>query len=213
MLSAMLYAIWAGIRAFSILIAPYRVILLQLAIAFIFELTGLIINLCHINNVVLFNVYMLGDVLLVGFAGILLNERRSIKVFFTCILFSCALIWVWIFLKSELKQFFNWSFVMNCICLCLIYLTALLNNVMKSRYSIVIPGNSEFWVCFAIIIYYGCCIPFFGFMNYLLNHHPKIVQNIYTINVSLAIIRYSIIGLTFNVMSPFKLLKQNKIDR
>lgn len=186
------FAIINGIRRYNILNQSYRLLLLYIICILISELSAFIINLYnHKNNILWFNCYQVIDLILVGVIGIKNISREVSRYIFILSILCCLIVSIYSF---NFIVFINWAFILECITISLLYLYifghAFYTNSNIQSYPI-------FWLSFGMILYYGCSIPLFSFINYLNNETPNLTRKVYMINDFLNIIRYTCFSMAF----------------
>ena len=50
---------------------------------------------------------------------------------------------------------------------------------------------------FAVFVYYASNVPIFSFLKYLEKHNTQLAQNLYSINIILSCLHYSLISIYF----------------
>lgn len=186
-------------RSIKFLDLPAILILCKLVLSLSVDIAGYILP-AHISNALLFNLYQLVDLWLLGTVAYLLLNKSKLFVIVSVMMSTIISIY---FLYIDLDSHFNnIGFLVESVVLTILYLIIITQELM----SIKTQKKSVIWVCIAIIIYYGCCVPFFSLINYL---RSDIANDLYLINSFLNIIFYLLIGYAFYLSRRIKLLKAN----
>lgn len=176
----------------------WRLLLFQLCLALVAEITGAIIDhyFHQIKNNFLFNIYILCELSLVL---LFINYVLITSPFKNLLVFSFvvgASSWLYMALKFGIEAFFVYVFIGYCILLTASNLVLLI--YISLNYSKKIFKAPIFWVLSAHIIYFGGDIPLFTMIDYLVTHkNAQLGQDIYIINNLLAVIRYLFILMSF----------------
>ncbi len=191
-----LLAILSGVHIWKKLEFPYKLLLLQVIGAFITEFSGWGIGfLLHKNNMWVYNIYILGEVWLLGAvcSHLITNSvaRKAIRVMLPVI----TLFWGITTYVNSIFVFNNWTVIVVSIFYLLFYITALYDNSIFSRKKLF--TQPIFLISISIIIYHTTIIPLFGLVNYLVENNVHIANRLYFINQGAAILRYALIAVAF----------------
>ena len=160
------------------------------------------------NNIPLFNAYHLVNITLLGLISIRILESNFFSKIVYIGLLLHAIIWTYSLVDSGINRFANVAFEFASILLVSIYLFLFLKiNLLAEK---KLESRSLSYFVMAVIIFFGCNIPGFGFMNYLTVHYREIGANIFIINNVLSTIYYILISYSF--YRSFLVVKYNSID-
>ncbi len=200
----MYYLLWAlpG-KIFAIIIGfiylrklplAYRLILLQVVLAISAELYGRQLAKYSVHNAWVFNIYNLSDLILTGtVAGLLLGKVKYASIAYYLVAIMCIFwsIEVYVYGIHHLASLF---FTGSCIVLALLYIWLLYSKLLFTKKILKEP---VFWLSISVILYFGCCLPYFGLYNYLIAHEYVIAKKLMNINRVLNFLRYPLIGVCF----------------
>jgi hypothetical protein len=178
--------------------------LAQVCFGFLVDVAGLLIAF-KTGNAWFYNCYFLIDIIIVNYAATLLLKQTSRKT----VLIGLAVVvsaWLLSFRLYGITTLFNWAFLLGSILTVYAYLAVLFSllNADKSArpVALIVIGN---------LLYYACCIPCFGFINYLMVKNPKLATDVFHINHVFSTLRYILIGFSF--LTYRKLKTANTLDR
>ena len=187
-------ALVAGIYYYRRLQFEYRLILLQVALAFIAECFGEYLIFQHQYNTWSFNIYILADMLLTGWCARLLLAKYKYSYLVTYML---AFLTVWWVIEIYDHGIFHWAtlfFTGSCVLLVSLYIVVLFNKLLFTKKIIKEPA---FWLSISVILYFGCCLPYFGMLNYLVSEKSTAAKQLWVINRWLNFSRYPLIAVCF----------------
>lgn len=192
---AIIIALVVGLFLFQRLSILYRVFLLQVLTALIFESMGAYIGLfSKQNNTWIFNIYMLIEMTLLGIAGSFLLDK-SIRIYTLSAFGIMQLLWIINALIGDFDKLFNWFFVSSSALIVILFVFILFRNVLFKKKHLLI--ESVFYLCFSSILYFASVIPLFGLLNFLIEDNIAIATKLFYINISLNILRYILIAIAF----------------
>lgn len=191
-----LLAIIAGLACWKVLSVPYRFVLAQVVLALVVEITGWGINkYLHVNNLWLFNIYIVIEVWLLGLACSMLIPVRKIKNLIKVLLPLITVGWIAGIIIRGFFEFNNWIVVAIAVFYVFFYLIALFSSsIFGSKRVLVQP---LFLMAIAIVIYYATIIPLFGLMNHLVKDNLYTAGKLFKINAFAAILRYALVAAAF----------------
>lgn len=144
---------------------PYKIIAWQAIVGFVVEVTGFYYRIHYSNNIWLYNCYLLADwglLLLAGFKIIQLNSKYMLFAPGFCLFIA---LWLWNLRANGINAFASEAMVVNSMMQLGLYLLVLYQTTMNNQRSLA--TSPAFWICVGIVLYYGCCIPFFSIHDYL----------------------------------------------
>lgn len=195
-LSAKVIAVIIGVYNRKILPVQYKILILQVFIAFSAEISGKYLNhIQHSNNSWVFNLYMLAEVILLGIAGkYFINTNKAGRLIIS-ILSSFIILWIYFFFSLGITKLFNWFFVLSSLFSVGLYIYIMLHKVLFNKRTIY--NNPTFLICLSVIIYFACIIPLFGSIMFLINDNLVIAEKLYLINAFANILRYALVAIAF----------------
>ncbi|HEY9178051.1 MAG TPA: hypothetical protein VIN07_10185 [Flavipsychrobacter sp.] len=191
-----LLAILAGFYCINKLALPYKLLLLQVFLAFVNDIVAWAVQkYAGYNNVLLYNIYTVIEVWLLGSACWLLltssNIRQVVKYLIPCL----TIVWIIITIVNGINVFNNWTVITNAIFYIIFYLVLLIDNSIFNHKKLY--KQPLFLIAMAIIIYYATIIPLFGLMNYLTSNNMQLAGKLFKINFAAAILRYALVAIAF----------------
>lgn len=185
----------------------------QVSCALLTETIGAYYLIEKINNLFVFNLYLLLSTFFLWVGGYNILSQRSARLLLKVILVIDVSCWLLCFLGmygiTQYKASVYLLLFSSIIIIYLLCIVKLMNdNIPKENRMLKI------WVCIAVLLYYSSCIPVFGFMPVLLENFRPIAESIYVINHLLSIAYYVIIGVVFLLYAnkAKALWKQHKIQ-
>jgi hypothetical protein len=189
-----------GIRYWWSLTLPYKLTLIQVGIAIIFELAGwTIAHYWHQHNLWLFNCFHVIELWIMGMAGYFLFQSMAIKRNVILLLLLGTGIWTFTIIATGIFVFSTLCLVSLALILDIIYLVILIKTGLSGDERI--QGKPVFWLRLSVIIYYSCNIPYYGLFNYLYKHNPHLHKLLFDVIIfNLNYIRYPFIALSFYLL-------------
>lgn len=193
--SAKCVAIIIGFYYRKTLPYQYRLLVWQVIIALIAEVLGKYLNLIHhSNNSWVFNIYMLAEVILIGWAGSFFIDNKSTQSLIKTSVCGFILLWIYYYYSLGISNLFNWFFVLSSLFSVGVYTYIILRRVLFSGN---IYSNPVFLICISIIIYFACVIPLFGTIKFLIKDNAVIAEKLYLINAFANVLRYALVAIAF----------------
>jgi hypothetical protein len=158
-------AVLIAIFYFKILDAPTRIIALQVLIAFGVNIIGYILRLKKINNIPIYNVYLLFDYGLLLLAASKFLKDCVSKRYSTISFGIIIVIWLFEIIRKEPANFVQGTYIVGSFLILIAYLLVFYFAVMK--HSQPLWRLPSFWISTAIILFYACNIPNFSMIQYL----------------------------------------------
>lgn len=191
-----LLAIMAGLYCWRELSLPYRFLLVQVVLAIIFEVTGWAINkFLFVNNLWLFNIYVIIEVWLLGLACSMFIATKKIKGLIRLLLALITIGWIAGIIVKGFFEFNNWVVVAMALFCVVFYMIALFSSSIFGHKKVL--TQPFFLIAIAIIVYYSTIIPLIGLMNQLVKDNMHIANRLFKINATAAIVRYALIAVAF----------------
>lgn len=180
----------------------FKVIVLQIIIAFGVEFIGRILFSLNIRNVWLFNLYEIVE------AGLLLFAAKKIVNFdnrFLYLLLIPIFFWFYSVFKNGFNYFTSVAYVSFSIAILIVYLNLLFKSVLTYRGDLVkLP---TLWLAIGVILFFGCNIPYLSMLNYLCNNFNQEVNNtLHLILKTFCNLRYILMAISLIMAS-----RQNQI--
>ncbi len=190
-----IFAVIIGLVNWRLLTKPYKLIAVQVCLILLTESLGLYLN--HVrqcNNVFLFNIYNILEVWLLAYIGKQFITTKFARLILPILIFL-TVYWFYCVLLRGIDEFFNWFFVVYCFFLVIIFTVILFTNALFNRKKVL--GEPLFLICISIILYYGCTVPLFGVMNYLIKNDINTAARLFYISHTVEVLRYLLIAIAF----------------
>lgn len=185
-----------GVYYWGRLTMPYRLLFSYVIISMLTDSIGLYLNeIKSPNNYWLFNMYNLSDVWLMSLIGLGFIKDATYRAIVLAFLVLLTGYWCYDFLLNRNKEFFNWFVVTYAVFLIVIYVAILLKSVLFKNKMIL--TDPLFVLCVSTIFFYGCIIPLFGVLNFLIKTDVNTAKKLFNINVVVNILRYILIAIAF----------------
>lgn len=182
------------LRNFTI---PYKLVLFHVLLTSIIEIYGWYLGAIRgQHNVWLFNIFWLvGELWIMGTAGILLLKGKKIKQSLAILIFLATAFWGINIYQFGISAFTPSVLLSIYVVVLLIYFIVLFQSVLLSNEKIMrLP---ELWLCLSVILYFGCNIPYYGLFNYLNAQDPKLLSSLFNITLILNLVRYPMVAVSF----------------
>lgn len=181
-----------GTFLFYNLSTPYRFALLYVVVGSFFDIASFILYKLGFANINYNNYYILIDFALSIMPALILAKKiRAIYIIGIVVAINFFLYNI---TTGNKQIFLNWCLVLQSILIVIIYLDILINKFRNSDISF---RNPEWALTTGLIIFYGCCIPFFCFINYLIKTNNSFAGQLYVIIDLLNIFKYIFIAISF----------------
>jgi hypothetical protein len=137
-----------------------------------------------LNNTWIVNVYMLLNFLCwVTVYFTVTKKRRQILL---ASVISNIILWLVCIVKDGINSFANWPMVYGSIITLILYFSMLLS--IFREYNGNVRTFPLLWICVATLLYYGCTVPLFILINYLIRQRPELSVQMFQINQVLSIL-------------------------
>jgi hypothetical protein len=193
------FCIVAGLMSFRNIPAALRLLILQACIALLADILGLLsirTNLLPINQI-LFNIYIPLEFLLMLFAA-RANFGRHFRVFslagIICFLISYGLSMT----RAGIFHLATQTIAVCAVILTITYFVVLLQNIQRESSGYT---TGIYCIAVAVMLYYCCIVPYFGFMHYITEHDLRLAKQLYYINNVLSSLRYVCTGIGLLILS------------
>lgn len=173
---------------------PLKFILAQLILAFIVQALGIFIDIQNHENTWLFNLYIPLEVWLTGLAAYFYIKKPTIKKSLLILLPINTIVWAIIIAKKGIDNIALGAIVAESILLTTAFIYVLIELLQAQTKDSYITRNSTFWIAISIVIYFGCNIPLFSFLQYLMDVDMNYARLLFRINLILCAVRYVITG-------------------
>lgn len=180
----------AGAYYFRYLSMPYRLALLQVIAAICAETVGLaIVKLYHQHNLWVFNIYdFIFEVWLMSIAGYMLNKKLKRSYIISGIVLV-SFIWLYGVYLDGIRVFYTPYLLAKSVLLVFVYLLVLYHIAFSRQGKL--RRQPAFWLSISMILFYGGNMPYYGFFNYLNEHNPDVMSELFHVIVyTLNFIRY-----------------------
>ncbi len=195
-LSGEFIACIAAIYFFTTLSTGFRWLAIHAITAFLVELAGFIMRTHgHTDNQWLFNCYLPGDCALQLLAAYYLATKIPRYLFIVGFL-AFLITWAMEIYTKGVMVFTVKAYIIDSILQMLAYLFVQHKAAMDYRGRFA--RCPELWVCLGIITYYGCNIPFFSILGYLVVIKAyDVIKLLFVILEVLIHIRYLFVAVAF----------------
>ncbi len=156
-------AFCAGLITLRILNKGFRIVWLQVFIAFAVEITAYCLRKYGWYNVWMYNLYLPLDCGLLLLAAYYFHKARRVIYLSGFAIFLT--VWVYFLLKNDINYFQQVSYAIDSLLLLGFYLYVLYCKVIGYRGSVTtLPF---FWLSLGILLFYGCNAPYFFMLDRL----------------------------------------------
>ena len=191
-------ALTAGLMFFRYLSLPYRLMMLQVFLGMMAEVTGrYIVVRYHAHNIWLFNYYWLIELWVVGLAGILLLRNIALRRAFVGLLLIPTVLWIYCIYKNGNGIHPSPALTAIGTALVVIFITVLFHasfNMQK------LATQPVFWLCLSVIVFFSGNVPFYSLFNYIYDTDPELLKKLFNITLVLNHIRYPIVAFSFYLL-------------
>lgn len=203
-----LVVLFFGVKYFRKLPFAYALIVFQVIFAVICEGYGFYLgHILHQNNLWLFNYYwIIADIGLTGIAGILLLEKKKLKIISVILLLVTLVIWLHNIIAFSINHYAPLVKASIHIALVIIYAMLLVDRLLFTN--LKLGRQPDFWLCLSTLLFFGCNIPLYGLFNYLNSVSPQTLKKLFEISLILNFIRYPLVAVSFYLIGQ----KDNQID-
>lgn len=192
-----IFAIAIGAIYIRALSTAHRLLLLQVVLAVITELTAWYLAAAYkANNMWVFNIYVIIEFWLLLMAGRGFIASRSVKTGIVYSIILISFIWTVEVFFQGFKKWPTKTVTIGCILIMIVYFKALFDQVLFSKMP---PYKlSIFWLSLSLILFYGCVLPFMALYNFFSVYYAEIsrVLQDYMINI-VNFLRYPMMGIAF----------------
>lgn len=180
--------VFAGVSYYKKISAAYKLVVWHGAISLLAEIIGYVISSYKLHNTWVFNIYVLLDYTLMGYAALLLMNKAR---------FNSVLYYIWsilpFFLFWDIYEHSIYSLCVNFITLFYLVISVvffyimIVNTVFKPT---AILKSPIFWLSISIVLYHGCTLPIWIIYKYAIDIKSSTSATFYTINNIINIFRY-----------------------
>jgi hypothetical protein len=190
-------ALIAGIFFYKSFTKGWKLLSIQVIIAFAVELSAYYIRMNHQPNGWLYNIYLIADfTLLITVAYFLIQDKRFQFLFLGA--FSLfMLVWLYdVVYLYGITKFAAHAYIASSILLIATYLYLLFYDTLRWKKAVYL--SPVFWLCIAIIVFYGCNITYFYLMDTIIKTLSKEQKDLllWLLKILVAV-RYVLIALSF----------------
>ncbi len=183
-----------GIGSWHKLPLPYKLIVVQVFLAFSVEATGLyIVKVYHANNLWLYNAYLLLEIWLILSAGIFFTASKTARQVGGILIAVLTFFWLYKIIASGYQKFLPQVMMLYYIATLLLFLHVAYNNAVFSSKKVL--QQPLFLICISLITSFAVTIPLFGIMNYLNETDIELSGNLFHIIHIASIFRYWLVAL------------------
>lgn len=199
-----LLAVMLGVATYRHATTFYKLLLTHVTLGIFIETLGHFLVYDRLKNPInttpFYNIYILLDIPILLFAAgnILKTKHQKTLTGISIMLFVAA--WIIHFFNYGISDFANRPFILGSILLCIFYLILIIEQyAFQKNISLRSP---VIWATAAIIIYYASNIPTFSLMKVLSEYNMIVAEKMYRINITLSIVHYICLGITFYLLRP-----------
>jgi hypothetical protein len=190
------FSLVAGVVSWAHLDSILKIVFILALTGAVAEAIGVIYGKFHQNNTVIFNGYVFVNLLLLGLLAIKSHKGKIYRAFVFCGILICAIIDVGCIWRMGVNVFANWAYLAEGILATVVFLFVFIDMFISGRSNKIIM-QPMLWVCGGLLLYHGCTVPLFGFLNYLIKYQPTIASKVYNINAILNGTKYVFFGIAF----------------
>ncbi len=145
------------------------------------------------NNTWFYNIYIIINIL--SWIGVfyVLEQRHAKVVIATAIVY--AMLWAGYVIKDGINVLANLPMVYGSAIILVFYFMLLLS--IFRWYNGNIKQHPLLWICIATLLYYGCSMPMFILLNYVIRERFELGIHIYKINLFFSIIHSFLLAYSF----------------
>ena len=130
-------------------------------------------------------------------------SSRGMKKIIRITILSYTIISVSNILLYQKREFHTVTYALGCLII-VYYSIYFFLELFRNPRSVNLVANPNFWICSAILFWYSCGFPLYGFINYWSTTSPLIINNFGAIVTILNIFLYSLFTIAFLCMNPRK---------
>lgn len=195
--------------------AVFRLFFFNLLFISVLESTGLIVGHLHPNSWFLFTIpslFTIVEIPIIYFCALKLIPSHLFQKLMSLGFAFFLLIWIQCAYKTKLLVFPTIPFLSASIFALIIFLTILIRMIAQDN----IFRQPLFYFCLAMIVFYGCIIPYLGVVNYFVTKDNSILIKLVQIIFISNYIRYSLLTVAYIMLArdqKKKLLQSTVIAR
>lgn len=195
-----------GVFFIKKLATAYKLLLLQVLVALLFESYGFYLGYVKLhNNIWIFNYYLLLEAWLLSIICLAFINNVLLKKITFPILFAVSGIWLYEIMTDSIHVLANKFFIAYGLLLIVLNIAILFNRAFSKE---SLFKNPVFWVAISSILYFSCVIPYKGMENYLISRSLKLAESLFDILQVVNIIRYPLIALSFYLYARQQKMQQ-----
>jgi hypothetical protein len=194
----LIFAFIMGILSYSRMNIFFRTLFYQLTLWLLFYLSTYVLityqkqHGINPNDLLLINlsVFLEGTLLIVS--GYLRLSAGWYRYATIAVYILYASVFLFEALTKGLWTFENYSFILLCIIITILFSKILFDNSGK------IFSNPFFWSCLGLVLYFACLVPYMSMVNYLNINYPDLSEFLFhVITDVLANVRYLFLAICF----------------
>jgi hypothetical protein len=194
--AVLFFALAASGRVMHRLTQFYKVIVLNLLIAFVALIGGVVLQMLApgSNNQWLFNTYIVTEAAVLLYAGSLFFTSWRAKAMIIVAFALFMMTWLLQVRAAGFGTFAHKAYMLECIIIVLLYLLVLYRHLM--HIDTPVYTAPVFWICCGLVLFFGCNIPYIGFVHLLQQKNAGLNEALYNrIIVTLQNLRYLFAGI------------------
>ncbi|MCW3086428.1 MAG: hypothetical protein JWP12_3794 [Bacteroidetes bacterium] len=200
---SLIFVLSAGIYSSRYMNKFYRTLFIQVIIWVVFYLFSYVVtgiqkyqHIEHLNDHWVMNIHIFFETFLLSLAAYFYFSNKKIKNLIMLLFLFFSLFYCFRFVLNGIMEFDGYVVVVESMCVTTMYLLIMYQSFSGNNTNII--ESVEFWACIGIVIYFSCCVPYFGLFNYLNIHYLKLSAFLYhVITDVLANVRYFSLALAF----------------
>lgn len=186
-------ALAIGGMFFRHLALPYRLVMLQVFLGLLAEVTGWYIAAVYReHNLWLFNWYWLSELWVVGTAGILLLKNRVLQKGFLGLLLIPTILWIYFISINGIDMHPAPALTAIGTTLVVIFIAVLFHASFSSQ---SLSSQPVFWLALSVLIFFGGIVPYYSMFNYLYKTNPALLGKLFVITEVLNHVRYPMVAI------------------
>lgn len=182
--------IFIGVVYWNKISLAYRLVIFHGFISLLVEVLGYVFISFKMQNVWMYNIYVLLDYSIMGYVALLLLDKSRFDSPFYYVWILVPLLFFWdLYEHSIYSLCVNFMTIFYLLIAVVFFYIMAVNSVFKST---AILKSPIFWLSISIILYHGCTLPIWIIYKYAVEVKPSIASVIIFINKIVNILRYPI---------------------
>lgn len=204
-LSGKIFAMAIALKYFRRYSLAYKLVFWQVLLATAAEIFGHVSSFYSKSNLWFFNFYWIAEFLLVSAIALSLVASRPVRRYIVI----AGVITTGIYIANLISQGLQLHPTLGISAINItavsFYFAVLFQAAFTNKHLVKEP---DFWLSIAMILFYGCLLPYYALFNYLYAKHPDVMSQFFKIIVVLDVIRYPITGISLYLAGSQGVKKQ-----